>query len=173
MAATVCAIAGVPGGIANCTHKSHGLTARGSARVGSEVVQFDGSVGAVDHTSGLLARDTAWRWASAARLGTAINLVEGFHEPLENAVWRDGQITPLPAVDFRRDPVDPMATWSIRAGDGSVDLLFTPEGIRSQDKNLGFAVSRWVQPIGTYTGTVLGADIGELPGVLEDHIARW
>jgi hypothetical protein len=30
-----------------------------------------------------------------------------------------------------------------------------------------------VQPIGTYRGTVLGQDVGELVGVIEDHVARW
>jgi hypothetical protein len=171
--ATICAIGRVPRGIANCTHKTHGLTATGRARAGDADFRLDGCLGALDHTSGLLARETTWRWASGASASTAINLVEGFHEPFENALWRDGRVIAIGPVAFSRDATDPMATWRIRADDSSVDLVFVPEGVRSQDKNLGFATSRWIQPLGTYSGTVLGTAIGPLSGVLEDHVARW
>lgn len=172
-AATICAIGRVPSGVANCTHKAHGLVARGTARAGGDEFRLDGSLGALDHTNGLLARETAWRWASGTTAGRAINLVEGFHEPFENASWTDGVITALAPVTFAREKDDPMALWHIRSSDGSVNLAFTPEGVRSQNKNLGFAMSRWIQPIGTYSGTVLGTDVGKLSGVLEDHRARW
>lgn len=173
-AATLCAIAPVPRGLANCTHKSHLLAARGSIAAGDTEWVIDGAtaLGSLDHTSGLLARDTSWRWASAAAGAVAVNLVEGFQEPLENALWRDGVIEPLPPVEFVRQS-DPEQPWRIRSRDGAVDLEFRPEGVRSQDKNLGIAVSRWVQPIGTYSGMVLGADVGQLIGVIEDHTARW
>lgn len=172
-AATICAIARVPGGIASCTHKTHGLRVRGTARSGEEAFDLAGSMAALDHTSGLLARRTAWRWASAVGPGVAINLVDGFQEPLENAVWLGGRIRPLPPVLFERDSAAPLATWRVRSDDDAVDLVFRPEGVRSQDKNLGFAASRFVQPIGIFTGTVLGQDVGRLSGVLEDHDARW
>ncbi len=172
-AATICAIARVPGGLANCTHKTHGLVARGVARSGREAFDLGGSVAALDHTSGLLARRTEWRWASAAGPDHAINLVDGFQEPFENAVWSGGRITLLPPARFERESAAPMAAWRVRSSDGSVDLAFEPEGVRMQDKNLGFAVSRFVQPIGIYRGTVLGQDVGRLSGVLEDHVARW
>jgi hypothetical protein len=153
-AATVCAIARVPGGVANCTHKTHGLRARGEARAGGQEFRLDDAMGALDHTSGLLAYQTAWRWASGASLGMAINLVQGFHDPLENALWRDGGISPLEPVAFSRASEDPMATWRIVSADGSVELVFTPEGVRSQDKDLGFAVSRWIQPMSaSYPGS--------------------
>ncbi len=172
--ATICAVARVSGGgIANCSHKTHGLQGAGTVRVGQEELRIDGVLGALDHTSGLLARNTAWRWASAAGPELAINLVEGFQEPLENAMWRAGRITPLPPVDFVRERPDPMTPWTVRSRDGSVDLRFEAEGVRSQDKNLVIAVSRWIQPIGTWTGRVAGVDVGALTGVLEDHVARW
>ena len=172
-AATMCAIARVPGGLANCTHKMHGLRVQGLARFGGEAFDLGGSVAALDHTSGLLARRTEWRWASAAGPLLANKLIDGFQEPFENAVWCGGRIMPLPPVRFERDSDSPMAAWRVRSSDASVDLVFDPEGVRSQDKNLGFAASRFVQPIGTYRGTVLGQDVGTLSGVLEDHVARW
>lgn len=172
-AATICAIARVPGGLANCTHKTHGLRVRGAATADGQTFELAGTIGALDHTSGLMARNTSWFWASGTSDDAAINLVEGFQEPMENAIWRAGQLIPLAPVHFLRDESDPTAPWQITSADGSVDLSFQPEGIRSQDKNLGVAVSRWVQPIGTYRGTVLGQDVGELVGVIEDHVARW
>ena len=74
------------------------------------------------------------------------DLVEEFEEPLENAAW-----------------------W-IRPRNGSVDLVVEAEGGRPRDRNLGLAASRFVQPIGTYRGTVPGEDVGRLAGVLEDHV---
>jgi hypothetical protein len=171
--ATICAVARVPGGRANCSHKTHGLEVTGRATVGDREIDLAGCRGSLDHTSGLLARDTSWRWASGSSDELAMNLVEGFQEPLENAVWRSSTITPLPAVRFQRASAERMTTWSVHSRDGLVDLSFRPEGIRSQDKNLVIAVSRWIQPIGTWTGTIDGKDIGVVPGVLEDHVARW
>jgi hypothetical protein len=66
-----------------------------------------------------------------------------------------------------------MTVWRVRSKDLSTDLRFEPEGVRSQDKNLVLAVSRWIQPIGTWTGIAGGVDVGRLTGVLEDHVARW
>jgi hypothetical protein len=172
-AAMLCAVARVPGGLANCTHKAHGLEVAGAARIGGREISLAGALGSLDHTSGLLARDTSWRWASGTSLDRSINLVEGFQEPLENAMWSRGEITGLPPVTFKRASSDPMSPWQVRSADGSVDLEFRAEGVRSQDKNLVLAISRWIQPIGTWTGTIHGVSIGELSGVLEDHVARW
>jgi hypothetical protein len=170
---TLCAISPIEGGVANCTHKTSCLLASGTAVAGGTTFEFDGYGAALDHTSGLLARDTRWRWASAAGRGIGLNLVEGFNGPVENAVWVDGRIQPVGEAEFRFDAEDPLAPWSIRTPDGAVDLTFAPEGVRVENKNLVFAVSRYVQPIGTFTGTACGVRVEGLPGVTEDHHARW
>ena len=54
-----------------------------------------------------------------------------------------------------------------------MDLVVEAEGGRPRDRNLGLAASRFVQPIGTCRGMVLGEAVGRLAGVLEDHAARW
>ena len=60
---------------------------------------------------------------------------------------------------------------------GRVDLEFVPEGERREDKNLLVAVSRYVQPIGAFRGRVQVGDrtvaVVDVPGVTEDHEARW
>jgi hypothetical protein len=60
-----------------------------------------------------------------------------------------------------------------------VDLVFTPEGARREDKDLFVAQSFYVQPVGVFSGTIRpgpGAarlQISDLAGVTEDHRARW
>jgi hypothetical protein len=174
---TLCAIARIDRGVANCTHKTVCLPARGWAE--ADGVRFDlaGGAGALDHTSGLLARDTRWKWASASSDRVGLNLVMGFNGAVENAIWVDGELHPVGEADiaFEDSGAGP---WRVRTDDGRVDLTFHPEGQRRQDKNLLVAVSRYVQPIGTFTGVLRPPGRAEvkvdgLPGVTEDHVARW
>jgi hypothetical protein len=171
--ATLCAVAPVPGGVADCTHKTPGLRVEGIASAGGRVVDLAGHVAAIDHTTGLLARNTDWRWASAAGGGVAINFTEGFTAPAENAVWVGPRLERVGPVRFDFDATDPGAPWHIASDDGTVDLVFTPEGQRREDRSLGFAASRYVQPIGTFRGRAAGVAVDSLAGVTEDHTARW
>ena len=62
---------------------------------------------------------------------------------------------------------------------GLLDLVFTPEGARAADKDFGFAASRYVQPVGCFTGSVRAdatapaRPVTALLGVTEDHHSRW
>jgi hypothetical protein len=174
---TLCAIAKIEGGVANCTHKTVGLPARGHALCAGVRIDLDGHTGAVDHTNGLLARETTWRWASAARPDLGLNLVQGFNGAVENVVWHGGRVHPVGPVDIVYDAGSTLGAWRIRGHDGAVDLTFKPEGERRQDKNLIVAASRYVQPIGVFSGTLRlpGGEIAvaDLAGVTEDHQARW
>jgi len=176
-APTLCAIAPIERGVANCTHKTACLTARGVARVGGRRYDLDGHSGLVDHTHGLLARDTTWRWASASRADLAFNVVQGFNGPVENVIWHEGRIHPVGAVEMVYDATTPLGAWRLRSHDGALDLTFRPEGERRQNKDLIFAKSRYLQPIGSFAGTLRlpGGEITvtDLAGVTEDHTARW
>jgi hypothetical protein len=172
-ATTLCAIAAIPGGLGNCTHKTVGLAARGTCSVKGARFDLDGHTAALDHTSGLMARETSWRWASAAGPRVGLNFVEDFNGPVENVVWLDGKIHPVGPVRFTFDKNATTKPWRLRSDDGAVDLTFTPESERRQHKNLGIAVSRYAQPIGTFKGRLCGTDVADLPGVTEDHFARW
>jgi len=178
-APTFSAIAAIDGGVANCTQKTMSLAVSGSARIAGEAYDLGGCTASLDYTNGLLARDTRWRWASAASPRVGLNLVEGFNGPVENVVWLDGELVHVGPSRFDFDRARPLEPWHITTADGCVDLRFTPEGLRSENKNLGVAVSRYVQPVGTFSGTVRAhpdADprvIDRVPGVTEDHEARW
>ncbi|HEY3352679.1 MAG TPA: DUF2804 domain-containing protein [Polyangia bacterium] len=175
---TVCAIAPIDGGVANCTHKTVCLPATGTLRAGRASLNLAGSFGALDHTTGLLARDTRWRWACAWGRGIGLNLVEGFNGPAENALWLGDELVPVGAAVIGHAE-DAMAPWTVRTDDGLVDLTFTPEGMRRENKDLLVAASRYVQPIGRFNGHVRRAPgapavtVRDLCGVTEDHAARW
>ncbi|MBC7543382.1 MAG: DUF2804 domain-containing protein [Candidatus Sericytochromatia bacterium] len=176
---TLSAVVPIAGGVANCTHKSGALRVRGDATVHGRTYPLSEATASLDHTVGLLARDTHWQWASAHSPGLGFNLQAGFNGGHENGLWLDGDLIRLGAAEFTFDAADPLAPWQIRTSDGLLDLTFQPEGLRREDKNLIVAVSRYVQPIGTFSGTVRrhadepARQVADLLGVTEDHHARW
>ena len=173
------AIGAVRGGTVHATVKSAGLPLTGDVCVAGRRFILDGGVGSTDYSNGFLARETAWRWASAHNLEVGFNLQAGYFGDNENALWLDGKVISLSAANFDFDANNPLGTWHITTADGLLDLYFQPEGCRQEDKNLLIAVSRYVQPIGTFNGWVkAGKDalpqaISNLVGVTEDHFSRW
>ncbi|NHZ66755.1 DUF2804 domain-containing protein [Massilia genomosp. 1] len=173
------AVGPVRGGAVHATQKSSGLALGGSVRVGTQAYALDGGVASFDYSNGLLARETAWRWASAHSLVLGFNLQAGYFGVHENALWLDGRLIGLGAATFDFNEHDPMAPWHVFTDDGLLDLHFTPEGCRREDKNLLVAASRYVQPIGTFSGWVRASmdaprrAVTRLAGVTEDHASRW
>ncbi len=179
MAPPLLAVGPIAGGLAHATQKTSALPVQGWAEAGGQRFGLDGAWAAVDASNGLLARDTAWRWASAHRPDVGFNLQQGYFGHQENALWLDGQPVPLAAAHFAFDATRPMAPWHVHTEDGLLDLTFTPEGARAADKNLGLAASHYVQPIGCFSGTVRASktatprQVRDLLGVTEDHRSRW
>ena len=166
----------------NFTQKLVGLPAEGEIRVGNVRFPVRGEPAGLDFTHGHLARDTSWRWAfaSARQKGRLIgfNLSEGFMQSGENAAWVDGAPCAVGPVRFSFEPSAPLAPWRIRSDDGSLDLTFQPEGLRAQKVDLKVIVSKYVQPFGVFSGHLTTAagervELDALPGVTEDHTARW
>jgi hypothetical protein len=173
------AIGPIAGGVAHATQKTTALPVQGWAEAEGQRFILDGAWAAVDASNGLLARDTAWRWASAHRGDVGFNLQQGYFGSQENVMWLDGRPIGLAAAHFDFDPAQPMAPWHVRTEDGLLDLVFTPEGARTDDRDLLVAASHYVQPIGTFAGTVRAApgaplrQVLDLLGVTEDHRSRW
>lgn len=179
MAPPLLAVGPIDGGLAHATQKTSALPVRGWAEAAGQRFALDGAWAAVDASNGLLARDTAWRWASAHRGDVGFNLQQGYFGSQENVLWLDGRPIALGAAQFDFDAARPMAPWRVRTDDGLLDLVFTPEGARAQDRDLFIAASHYVQPVGTFAGTVRDApgaplrEIRDLLGVTEDHRSRW
>ncbi|MFT7774269.1 DUF2804 domain-containing protein [Roseateles sp.] len=179
MAPPLLAIGPIAGGLAHATQKTTALPVRGWADAGTGRFDLDDAWAAVDASNGLLARDTAWRWASAHRPDIGFNLQQGYLGGQENLLWMDGHPVALGAARFEFDAARPLAPWRVSTDDGLLDLVFTPEGARAADKNYGFAASRYVQPIGTFAGTLRCTphaeprSVKDLLGVTEDHRSLW
>ena len=75
----------------------------------------------------------------------------------ENALWVNGQLTPLPPVLVTM-PNGPDADWIIQDIEGMVDLTFTPkEQIRSGIELL-FTNAEFFIPLGYYNGMMVNSD---------------
>lgn len=169
----------VQGGALHATQKSPGMPLSGEVRTWRDAYPLAGGVASFDYSNGLLARETSWRWASGHNLEMGFNLQAGYFGGHENALWLDGQVLPLAPAHFIYDPNDPMQRWHIFTEDDQLELFFTPEGARRQNRNMVVAASRYIQPVGTFSGWVRsGPDepkriVTQLAGVTEDHYSRW
>jgi hypothetical protein len=157
------------------TRKQAGVRVRG------RVVLRDGraldvdSPGVVDDTAGYHARRTAWHWSAGVGetddgRAAGWNLVSGVNDPplgSERSVWLDGAVHEAAPCTFASD------LTRVRSPDGG-DLRFAPEATRERHDELLLARSDYVQPFGTFTGTLPGgARLATGYGVMEDHRARW
>lgn len=173
------AVGPIAKGSVHATQKSSGMPLTGEVRTWRDDYDLAGGVASYDYSNGLLARETAWRWASAHSLELGFNLQAGYFGANENALWLDGRIYPLGPAHFLYDASDPLARWHIFTEDDLLELHFTPDGARREDKNLLVAASRYLQPIGTFTGWVRSGPeqpkrmVHQLVGVTEDHHSRW
>ena len=170
------------------THKLAGLPASGRIQIGD--TQYDlpkgYSYGAVDHTAGYHDYHWEWRWAcfgGTSKEGRSHRVepgAAGSSSDLHRKCDLDGRVNATRS-DMLRSPTTKMrfclpgaykptmAWWmsnSIRVGE------------RSETLNTGLIVSRFHQPIGTFNGNLNIPDgpslrLEDVPGVVEDHEARW
>ncbi|MCW3065985.1 MAG: hypothetical protein JWN32_3157 [Solirubrobacterales bacterium] len=147
------------------TRKQGGIAARGRVR-GREFV----GRAIVDDSAGYHARRTAWFWSAGvgeAADGTPVawNLVEGINDPAhgsERTVWVAGEPREPPPVAFAADL---SAVGALR---------FAEETRRARDENLLLVRSRYVQPFGTFAGTLPdGTELRSGLGVMERHVVVW
>ncbi|MCV2366910.1 DUF2804 domain-containing protein [Roseateles oligotrophus] len=173
------AIGPIEHGAAHATQKTPALSVKGQLHVKGQTYSLDQAVASVDSSNGLLARNTDWRWACAHSPEMGFNLQSGYFGSNENALWLHGALIPLGAARFEFDPKRPLEPWRISTADGLLDLSFSPEGARQEDRNLIIAASHYIQPIGTFSGMVRASldapahQVKGLLGVTEDHQSRW
>ena len=173
------AVGPIEGGSVHATQKSSGMHLRGEVRAAGKNYPLNGGVASFDYSNGYLARETAWRWASAHGLELGFNLQAGYFGTQENVLWLDGSLISLGQAVFEFDKANPMSPWRITTDDGLLDLQFQPEGYRRENKDLLVAASRYLQPVGTFSGWVKPSRdaaprlVHKLVGVTEDHFSRW
>lgn len=179
----ISAVASLGGGLGSATEKRALLPVRGGATIGGRHVSLAGGVAGYDYTHGYLRRHTAWRWAFAmgrAESGerVAFNLVQGFMADAECAVWVDDAIYPVGEATIISDANAPERPWRVTTSCGALELEFEPTGVHAEHKNLGLVRSRFIQPAGTFTGTLRlpgrePMELREVFGVTEDQDVVW
>jgi hypothetical protein len=131
--------------------------------------------GLIDDSAGYHARRTDWRWCAGvgeAPDGTplAFNVVDGVHDaPVgsERTLWVDGAARELPPATFAHD------LSAVSFGDGAV-LVFAEEARRARSDDFKLMASDYVQPFGTFSGTLPGGvAVARGWGVMERHSVRW
>ncbi|MCL2139075.1 MAG: DUF2804 domain-containing protein, partial [Treponema sp.] len=74
----------------------------------------------------------------------------------ENALWVNGQLTPLPPVRITM-PNGPKSDWVIQDIEGMVDLVFTPKIFNQYNINILLPKGDFFSPIGYYNGMLVNA----------------
>lgn len=153
----------------NVTRKQAGLKATGTLS-GLISRDIDGH-GLLDHSHGVMARDTSWLWAMGGGIlpdgrRAGFNAISGFNADLENAVWLDEDV-----FHFQKAEISTGTSWRVFAP-GVLDLELTVEDIRREDLDLKLVASRYEQPLGVWKGQLAGFDVA-FSGVAENHSARW
>lgn len=173
------AVGPIDGGLAHATQKSSALPVSGWVEVDGQRWELGQAVACMDSSNGLLARNTSWRWACAHSQHMGFNLQQGYFGEMENVLWLDGELIPLGAANFEFSEKDPLAPWQVRTEDDLLNLSFIPEGMRQHKRDILIAASHYIQPIGTFHGTVRKSrdsapvEVKCLLGLTEDHRSRW
>ena len=156
------------------TRKQGAVHITGRVEINGEAIGVD-ALGCVDESAGYHARETAWEWSAgvgATSDGRTVgwNLVTGLHDAehaSERTLWLDGRPEEAPIVRF--SPLLDRVTFA-----SGHELEFAGEAARRRTDDLGLIRSEYVQPFGTFAGTLPGGlQLAEGRGVMERHSARW
>ena len=178
----ICAIAALGPDLAHTTEKRALLSVAGSVEIAGRRFSLDEALAGFDRSHGYLPRHTMWRWAYALGHTTAgehvgFNLVDGFVGESECAVWIGDKLFPVGMARFVFDPDRPLAPWRLRSSCGALDLTFEPGDIHAEHQDLGLVKTRFIQPVGAFTGTIHAGGkthtLKRVLGVVEDQDALW
>jgi hypothetical protein len=156
------------------TRKQGGVRVRGRVVLDGEEIAVD-EVGCVDESAGYHSRSTAWEWSAGVGVlrderAVAWNLVHGVHDDAaasERTIWVEGEPRHVAPVTFAP------SLDEIAFADGA-SLRFAAEATRERSDDLVVFKSDYVQPFGTFTGTLEGGlELAEGRGVMERHTALW
>lgn len=171
------------GGLVNVTEKRVLMPTRGLLVRCDHATRIESAVSGLDYTQGYLARRTTWRWAfgmGQATDGTpvAFNLVDGFNGGRECAVWIGDELIPTESARFDFARARPLAPWQISTPDGRLELNFRGDAMHTEQMNLGVIRSRFVQPLGVFSGSISRSTRGpitvdQLAGVVESQDVLW
>lgn len=169
------------------TSKHTARPARGTVRLGSDILDFAGGWGVLDHGRGRWPYDIVWNWGAASGYtdGRTVGLQFGGQWTrgtgmTENALCVDGLLTKIgEELEWSYDLADPLASWRVRTPSSDlVDLVFTPFHERADRTDAGVIINDTTQCFGRYNGTVRTDDgstvaVHDLLGFAEHVHMRW
>jgi hypothetical protein len=151
------------------TRKQGAVRAHGRVMLDGRPHELDARA-VIDDTAAYYERHTKWRWCAGVGMTkaghpAAWNLVQGVNDPPRNSertIWIDGKPIEPPPSTFADDLT------------GVDDLKFRAEATRKRNENLILIRSRYVQPFGTFSGTLPnGSELADGYGVMEAHDVLW
>ena len=163
------------------TYKNLLLPTQVEAKADGQEIRFDGNIGGIDFSKGYPPRHTFWNWVSMnavteSGIEFGVNLVGDFNNSIENALWVKGEVSQLSQATFSYGKPAEKSNWHVATLDGVLNMEFKPLGMRGEDINAFFMLSRFKQPFGVFTGTVrLDGQNNKFTGygVVEEHFAKW
>lgn len=166
------------------TQKHNALHVAGQLKYRNTELDLTSALAGYDFSAGYMRRETSWRWGSISALlpqgRFGLNLACGVNETgsNENCLWLNGVKHRLPAVSIRLNRQQPTLPWHYCSEDGAIDLHFTPQQCRRERLNLGFLASNFRQYCGNFSGNLSlpngeKLQLDQIPGLAEDHFARW
>lgn len=147
----------------------------------SEQYSRDNLLGGIDFSKGYPPRHTFWNWTSfmgytEEGIPVGINLVDGFNDNIENALWIGEERVPLGKVLFDYQPPIESSRWEVNSVDATLQLSMQPLGARKENVNVLLMKSKFTQVYGPIKGQLIHNGKKVLLqgfGVMEEHEALW
>ncbi|GAB60119.1 hypothetical protein RNAN_3133 [Rheinheimera nanhaiensis E407-8] len=166
------------------TQKHNALPLNGTLSYRGKPLDVTAALAGYDFSAGFMRRETSWRWGSISALlpqgRFGLNLACGVNETgtTENGLWLNGQWQSLPPVAITLNRQQPQTPWQYHDDSGRVKLQFSPQQVRQQKLDLGVLASNFRQYCGFFCGEITLANgekllLQQVPGLAEDHFARW
>jgi hypothetical protein len=166
------------------TQKHNALAINGNLHYQGQALDLKSALAGYDFSAGFMRRETNWRWGSISALlpegHFGLNVAAGVNETgfNENVFWLNGTLHRLANIDIQFDKLNTDANWLFTSSDNKLQLTFTPHRARQEQLNLGLVISNFRQYCGVFNGIIVTEKgdkivLNQVPGLAENHFARW
>lgn len=166
------------------TQKHNALRVSGNLLYRGAKLQPEAALAGYDFSAGYMRRETNWRWGSISAVlpqgNFGLNLACGVNETglNENCLWLNDKMQLLPPVSINLNRQQPDLPWQFSSTDQRIKLNFVPHQCRQERLNLGILASNFRQYCGEFCGEIQLNNgekliLKQIPGLAEDHFARW
>ncbi len=164
------------------TYKNLLLDAEVDFELDGQLSKLQDLQASIDFSKGYPPRHTFWNWTSfmgQTEEGEplAINLVDGFNDNIENAIWwPNNKHQQVGKVLYDYQPPLETNSWEVNAADASLQLRLDPKGARKEHINALLLKSKFTQVYGPMQGYIK-KEQKQLKiwgfGLMEEHEALW